>query len=308
MMRAKKVMVLALLLLSLFTTSACVYIVLPEGLDLSAPTASAGWGAVVTNVSPTGAGGLHIDITLRNETGVWSTMNALADKPAVLETGSGDKVNCDAAFVNTGGHRLAPGFQVRGYTTGTKSEPLTQLIYVECQGVEEAAGAVLSIDYVYYTGDLDYYHQDANSATSTFELDLDEIETDLTYPIDQSVDGLVQSSDAEIPAISDNVVTLLDIQRSESGFQFTWQNYNPTGFALKTHIGTPPVIGEDGIIYGLFQVMDLVSVPITPAAGTTQWDTEVVVPADVKGFYILLSVESKQMRLYVNHVIDISDR
>ncbi len=308
MMRAKKVLILALLIISLLTTSACVYIVLPEGLDFEEVSAGAGWGAVVTNVSPSDTGGLHIDITIRNETGDWSTMSALAERPAVLETGSGDKVDCETVFISTGGHRLAPGFQMRGYTVGTKSELTTQLIYVECPGVEETAGAKLLIDYVYYTGDLDYYHQDANSTNDTFELDLEELATDLSYPIYETVDDLIHSPGDAIPAISDNAITLLDVQRTEAGLQFTWQNYNPTSFALKTHIGTPPVIGEDGILYGFFQIMDLVSVPITPAAGTTEWNTEIAVPADVKGFYILLSVESKQMRFYVNHAIDISDR
>jgi hypothetical protein len=39
-----------------------------------------------------------------------------------------------------------------------------------------------------------------------------------------------------------------------------------------------------------------------------EWTTEVVVPKDGKGFYILLSVESKKPRTYLNYVIDISDK
>jgi hypothetical protein len=38
------------------------------------------------------------------------------------------------------------------------------------------------------------------------------------------------------------------------------------------------------------------------------WTTDVVVPRDEKGFYILLSVESKKPRTYLNYVLDISDK
>jgi len=161
-------------------------------------------------------------------------------------------------------------------------------------------GEVVSIN-----GDLDYYHQDENEGTGTIELSLDEIASDLVYPVNEAIEGLVKPADADIPAISDNTVNLLDVQRTETGFQFTWQNHNPTGFALTTHIGTPPVIGEAGIIYGVYEIMDIAPVSLTPAGEKIQWTTEIKVPSDEKGFYILLSVESKQMRLYVNHLIDI---
>jgi hypothetical protein len=54
--------------------------------------------------------------------------------------------------------------------------------------------------------------------------------------------------------------------------------------------------------------MDLESPPITPAGGTTDWTTEVTVPKDVKGFYILLSYESGKQRLYANQAIDITEK
>jgi hypothetical protein len=104
------------------------------------------------------------------------------------------------------------------------------------------------------------------------------------------------------------VVTLLEAQRTESGFQFTWQNFNPTKFALKTHIGTPPVIGADGIIYGVYETLDIAPVPITPAGENMHWTTDVTVPQEVTGFYILVSVESKKPRTYLNYVIDISGK
>src|SRR5215510_7872711 len=80
-MNFKKLQILALLICSFFTF-ACVYIVLPEGLEVpqdAGDSESKIWNAVVTNVSESDAGDLHIDITIRNETGDWSAMNAAAD-------------------------------------------------------------------------------------------------------------------------------------------------------------------------------------------------------------------------------------
>jgi hypothetical protein len=51
-----------------------------------------------------------------------------------------------------------------------------------------------------------------------------------------------------------------------------------------------------------------VSVPITPAGDKAEWETEVVVPQDATGLYILLSAESGKQRLYANYVIDITDK
>jgi hypothetical protein len=36
--------------------------------------------------------------------------------------------------------------------------------------------------------------------------------------------------------------------------------------------------------------------------------TEVAVPKDRQGFYIMLSVESKKQRLFVNYAVDITDK
>jgi hypothetical protein len=306
-MNLRKILIPVLLVYTLFIC-ACAYIVLPEGIELeSADAKNLGWSGFVTSVGKSDAGDLHIDITIRNDTGDWSAMRAIDDKPAVLTSG-GKSTNCDTVFVGTGGHRLAPGFQTRGYITGTKAEPITQLVYVECSGAEATAGSKLAIEYIYFNGELDYYHQEDNKVTGTMELNLDEVVTDLTYPVGESIEGLIEPADTKITAISDNVVSLLGTQRTDTGLEFTWQNYNPTDFPLKTHIGNPPVIGDDGIIYGIFEIMDLASVPLTPAKASVEWTTEVTVPQSVKGLYILLSVESKNMRNYVSHAVDITDK
>ncbi|MEO5886279.1 MAG: hypothetical protein ABIQ77_01325 [Anaerolineales bacterium] len=309
-MNFKRLLILTLLVCSFFIF-ACVYVVLPEGLE--APEVVEGsefrvWNAVVTNVGESEAGDLHIDITIRNDTGNWSTMQALAEKPAVLTTGDGKSTNCDTVFVGTGGHRLAPGFQMRGYTVRKEGALETQLLYVECKGTAAASGSTLSIEYISFNGDLDDYDPELNKTEATLELNLDEVVTDLTYPIASVVEGLIQEPGLSIAALSDNVVNLLDVQRTDTGFQFNWQNFNPTKFPLKTHIGTPPVIGSDGVIYGIYESLDIVSIPLTLANEKMEWSTEVAVPQDAKGFYILLGVESKKPRTYVFYVLDISDK
>jgi len=307
-MKAKNALTLALLACALFSFG-CKYIVLPEGLEYKEEGAeSQTWNAVVTNVGKSEAGDLHIDLAIRNDTGDWSKMEALADNPAVLTASDGKTTQCDTVLVGTGGHRLAPGFQTRGYTTGEMDTPTNQPLYVECKGAEATPGSTLAINYISFEGELDDYSPEANKTEGVLELNLDDVLTDLIYPIASPVEGLLQKPGTEIPALSDNVVTLLDAKRTDSGFQFNWQNFNPTKFPLKTHIGIPPVIGADGIIYGPYEIIDIAPIPITPANGKVEWTTDVIVPKDGTGFFILLSVESKKPRTYLNYAVDISDR
>jgi hypothetical protein len=310
-MMVRKILIPALLAY-VFFSFACVYIVLPEGLETPEAivdgTELKAWNAIVTNVGKSDSGDLHIDITIRNDTGDWSTMRAVTEKPAILTTSDGKATNCDTVFVGTGGHRLAPGFQTRGYTTGKKDNLKTQLIYVECKGATVDAGSKLAIEYTSFEGILDDYDPEANKTEGVLELNLVDVVADLQYPIATPVEGLIQDTGVSITALSDNVVNLLDVQRTDTGFQFTWQNFNPTKFPLKTHLGTPPVIGSDGIIYGFYESLDIVPIPITPPNEKVEWTTEVAVPKDVTGFYILLSVESNKPRTYVNYLVDISDK
>jgi hypothetical protein len=179
---------------------------------------------------------------------------------------------------------------------------------VECKGATAAAGSKLSIDYVSFGGILDDYSPDANKLEGVLELNLDKVAADLKYPIAAPIEGLIKNAKDSITGLSDNVITLLDVQRTDTGFEFTWQNFNPSKFPLKTHIGTPPVIGSDGILYGVYESLDIAEIPITPPKGNAEWKTVVVTPKDVKSFYILLSVESNKPRTYVNYVLDISDK
>jgi hypothetical protein len=307
-MTVKKVLVPALLAYTLFIY-ACAYIVLPEGLEASdaAGKGSNGWSAVVTNVGKSEAGDLHVDITIRNETGDWSAMRAVEGKPAVLTSG-GKTTNCDTVYVSTGGHRLAPGFQMRGYITGIKTEPVTQLIYVECAGTEATPGSKLSIPYTYVTGQYNYYEQDKNKVDDKLELNLDEVVTDLEYPLIEQAEGLAQEVDAEIVAINKVILTLTDAHRTDNGLQFSWEALNPGEYPTYVHIGNPPVIGRDGILYGFYETPDIVSVPIIPADAKAEWSTVVAVPQEVRGLYILLSVETGKARLFANYALDITDK
>ncbi len=287
--------------------SACAYIVLPEEASTPTSTASKGWNAVVTNVGKSDAGDLRIELALRNETAAWSAMKAVADKPAVLMAG-GKTINCDTVFVSTGGHRLAPGFQMRGFIGGTKAEPKVQLIYVECKGAEAASGSKLSFEYTYVTGQYNYYEPEANKASGKMELNLDKVVKDVKYPIAAPVEGLIQKPDTKITALNDCVLALTDVVRTDKGLQFKWLNTNPGEYPTYVHIGNPPVIGSDGILYGFYETPDIVSVPVTGAGKTAEWTTEVAVPKEVKGFYILLSVESGKQRLYANYAVDVTDK
>ena len=306
----KKVLILISLVFS-FITFACVYIVVPEGLEKPVEVEGSElqvWNALATDITKTAAGDTRIDLTIRNDTGDWSTLTAVENKPAQLKTEAGASTNCETVFVGTGGHRLAPGFQMRGYTTGKKDNQQIQDLFVECKDAEVTPGSKLLINYTSFSGILDDYEPETNKKNGVLEVNLDEIVTDLAYPIGIPHDGLIQEAGVSITGLSENVVTLLDTQRTETGLQFTWQNFNPTKFPLKTHIGIPPVIGADGIIYGVYEILDIAPVPITPAKENMEWTTEVVVPKDVSGLYILLSVESKKPRTYVNYALDITDK
>lgn len=307
-MSIKKALAPAFLIFILLN-AACKYIVLPEGLEVQGASGkgSTGWNAVATNVGKSDRGDLRIDLTIQNGTGDWSAMNAVEGKPAVL-TSEGESIDCETVVVSTGGHRLAPGFQMRGYTTGIKAEPMTQPIYVECAGAEASPGSTLSIPYSYVTGQYNYYEQDKNIIDDNLEIDLDMVSADLEYPVFEEVDGLIQEPGAEIEAINKVVLALNGVERMVGGMQFSWNTTNPGEYPSYVHIGMPPVIGDDGVLYGYYETPDIVSVPITPAADQAEWTTEVSVPEDVKGLYILLSVETGKARLFANYAVDITNQ
>jgi len=296
-----------LLLVGGFLLNAGGYVVVPAADVTPTPAGAKGWTAVVTNVGKSDAGGLHIDLTIRNETAAWSAMQADEGKPAILKTSDGKRTNCDTVFVGTGGTSLAPGFQVQGYTGGTKATPKIQRLYVKCKGATAPAGSRLSIGYSYVTGAYDL-HVPAVPVNETMELDLDQVANDLKYPIAIPVPGLIQKVGDKIDAINSFTLTLRDAQRTDTGLELKWQDYNPSDYPNYVHIGTPPVIGADGIVYGPYEDPSIADATITLSKATADWTTKVVAPKDVTGLYVLVSVETRQSKYFVSHVIDISDK
>ena len=297
---------LALVIACGILLAGCGYIVTPEDESSSAPAASHGWGAVATKVDAA-AGGLHVDVTIRNDTGAWSAMQATPAQPAVLTTGDGKSTSCATVIVGTGGTYVAPGFQIRGYTGGTKAKPATQLLYVKCAGATAAAGSKLSIPYTYVTGEFNYYSPSA-ATSATLAVDLDKVAADLKYPVATPVDGVIEKADAKIIAINKCALSLTSANRTADGLEFGWQADNPTQYPTYVHIGIPPVIGSDGVIYGFYQSPTLTDAPIAPGGQSAKWTTKVAVPKDDTGLYILVSVESKQQKNFVGHAIDITNK
>ncbi len=284
----------------------CGYIVTPADESSPTPAVGSGWAGVATKVEPAGDG-LHVDLTITNSTGSWSAMKATAGKPATLTGSDGKTTDCATVVVGTGGTSIAPGFQIRGYTGGTKAAPKTQLLSVDCAGVAPAAGQKLSIPYDYVTGAFSYYTP-PTPTSATLAVDLDQVASDLTYPVATAIDGVVGPADAPIDAINHSTLTMTSADRTADGLTFGWKTDNPTKYPTYVHIGTPPVVGSDGVIYGYYESPHLADTPITPAGGTATWTTKVAVPTDVTGLYILLSVESEQQKNFVSHAIDITDK
>jgi hypothetical protein len=270
-------------------------------------TASQGWSGVVTNVGKSEAGDLHIDLAIRNDTQNWSAMQAAEGEPAILTTSDGQRTNCDTVFVGTGGTSLAPGFQMRGYSAGTKKELQTQLLYVECKGAVASSGSELSINYSYVTGDYDL-HIPAVPVKGTITLELDDLAKDVNYPVATPLADLIAKPGDKINAINNSFLTLTDINRTETGLELHWQVENPTDYPNYVHIGTPPVIGADGIIYGVYEDPSIAEATIALPKGKAEWTTIVVVPNDATSLYVLVSVETRQSKYFVSHVIDITDK
>jgi hypothetical protein len=198
---------------------------------------------------------------------------------------------------------------MKGYTGGTLATPVTQPLFVECTGAAKGSGQKLAVSYTYITGAFNYYKPNFKY-NATMSLDLSTVVTDIKYPIAATVPSLVLNQPSvAIVGINQCSVQLTDAKRTATGFEFSWLSTNPTDTPnLLVHIGQPPVIGADGILYGLYQSPHLTDPPVTPAKGTATWTTTVDVPASVGGFYLLVPVETQQNKYFVDHVIDIKDK
>jgi hypothetical protein len=284
----------------------CDYIVIPEQQATAPPAEAEGvWTAVATAVQET-ADGLHVDLALRNDTGDWSAMDIADGGSVSLVDASGSSRPCGTAVVGTGGTSIPPGFIMRGFTGGTRFEPQTEMLRVECEGAAQAAGSKLRIPYSFTSGEFNFYRPDPPEV-GTLEVDLDAPIENVAYPVGTETDIAATRVGEPIEAINKVMLTLVGFERTDDEIQFTWRTENPTAYQAYVHIGNPPVIGSDGILYGLYRAPHLVDTPITLANSTAEWTTSVAVPADVQGLFALPAVESKQQKNYVSHVIDLTE-
>jgi hypothetical protein len=85
--------------------AAAGYVVVPacdpgdHGWGCGSETAMAkGWIAQVTNIGTTESGDLRIELAILNETGDWSSMQAVPAAPAVLTVQNGQPTDCDTVL------------------------------------------------------------------------------------------------------------------------------------------------------------------------------------------------------------------
>jgi hypothetical protein len=139
-------------------------------------------------------------------------------------------------------------------------------------------------------------------------LDLDQIVNDIKYPLATPATDIIEKLGDKINAINNFTLTLREAKRTNNGLELHWQDYNPSDYANYVHIGTPPVIGIDGIIYGLYEDPSIADATIALPKATAEWTTVVAVPNNVTGLYVLVMVETRQSKYFISHAIDITDK
>ena len=277
----------------------------PAAQASTAATASKGWSLIPTKITNSG-GVLHVDLTARNDSGAWSAMAAddPKDKPTTLTTKDGKSVPCDTVIVSTSGHYLPPDFQIRGFTLKDKT---VQTLYVECKADAQAVGSRLSIPYSFVTGEYDYYAQDKTKVAATLDVDLEQAPPTLTYPVTAATEK-VHTLSEPITVLNKCTFTNTAYNRTGDTMSFGWKVENPGDYDTKVHIGNPPVLGSDGIIYGYRVSPDIVEVEAAPPKGAIEYKTEDTVPADLQNPYLLLSIEQSRERRFANFLIDLSQK
>lgn len=81
-----------------------------------------------------------------------------------------------------------------------------------------------------------------------------------------------------IVAINNCTLTLKTATRDADGFTFDWHTAKPTAYLTHVHVGTPPVIGSDGVISGSCESPHLADTPIIPGGDVADWTTTQAVP------------------------------
>jgi hypothetical protein len=298
----------SILAMIVVATAGCRGFRRPIGVPTPTPSADQssavgkGWSLIPTAITKTAAGDLHVDLAARNDTGDWSVMAATGE-PAEVMAKDGKKTTCDTVQVGTGGHFVPPGFQIRGYSL---KDNKTQTLFVECKGVEPAAGQQLNVPYTFVPGEYDYYAQDKGRTEAFVIADLDLVSPSLTYPVADPSAVKAEAITEPISTLNKTTLANTRIARTADAIAMDWKVTNPSEYDTKVHIGNPPVLGSDGIIHGVRVSPDIVDQPFSPPKGEVEFNTEVSVPADVSGLYLLLSVEQSRERLFANHLIDLT--
>ena len=252
------------------------------------PAIQGAWTAVATKVDAA-AGGLHVDVTItqRHRSVERDAGDGRHSRPSSRRA-TASRPTAPTVFVGTGGTYLAPGFQVRGYTGGTKTKPETQLLYVECAGAALAAGSKLSVAYGYVTGEFNYYTP-PTPTSAKLEIDLDTVAADLTYPVAAPVAGVIEPADTKIVAINNCTLTLTGATAdrrlaSISGGRRT----TPPSTRSTSTSATRPSSGRTASSTGSTRVPTSRTRRSRRPGGSAHWTTTVAVPADVTGLYILV--------------------
>ncbi len=272
----------------------------------NASAAGKGWVVIPLAVTQSAAGDLRVDLAVENDTGLWSTLAAadLKEKPSTVTTADGKSVPCDVVEVGSGGHYIPPGFRFKGYVN-KKGE--TVPLHVECKGAGSSSGAKLTIPYTYIPGEYDYYAQEKGKTEGKFEVGLDKTTSDLTFPVASVAYTAARAIDEPFSTLNKTTLSNSGVTRTDDGITFKWKVVNPGEYDTKVHVGTPPVLGNDGIIYGARVSPDIVDQPFSPPKGEVEFETQVAVPRSVSTLYLLLSVEETRERLFSNYLIDLTN-
>jgi hypothetical protein len=180
-------------------------------------------------------------------------------------------------------------------------------LHVECKGAEASSGAKLTVPYTYIPGEYDYYAQEKGETEGKFEVSLDNLLPDLTFPVASAAYTAARAIDEPFSTLNKTTLSNSGATRTDDSITFKWKVVNPGDYDTKVHVGTPPVLGNDGIIYGARVSPDIVDQPFSPPKGEVEFETQVTVPRSVGLLYLLLSVEETRERLFSNYLIDLTN-
>ena len=238
----------AMLVVCAVVLGACGYIVTPGRREQPRRQQTAGvWTAIATAVTQTPAGDLHVDLAIRNDTGDWSAMSVAPSGAVSLTTGDG---KTEPVRDRLRGHR--------------RHEPGPRLPDARLHRRHEGRAGRPSCSTSSAPGRRRQPDRGWPSATRTSRASSTTTRrprpraagsrstwtssaADLTYPVAEPVDGLVQKASDPIEAINKCVLTLTSATRTDTGLEFAWHTENPTAYPTYVHIGTPPVdrLGRD---------------------------------------------------------------